>query len=523
MVGALVFSLFLSWVQVSSDTYVVKSSAGEAKAKAVLKELEAFHQLLGSFAFRNAELPELPIEVLLIGDEGTMKELEPEYNGRKVPVAGYYQRGEDRDFIVLSGRALSANLTSIAYHELSHYFLARSLASKPVWLNEGLAEYFSTAEIGGDEVSLGAIQPERLQTLKSVGLLPLQDFFAVDLSSPYYNESSKASVFYAQAWAFTHYMMQGEYAARFKSYLDALAKGEANLLQYLKVSNRDLEIGFQSYVKTSIEHPTRKVVKVSHEGWSMDIDPISETEAQMSIAEIFLANGKFDDARRHLESLAGQKPDSTRVSYYRGILAKIARDPAAREFFVDALLDPFLGPRAAVQLVELGDSQIPAVRNLLEEAAAMGTRNPRVYLALTKIYSDDVRDIETAVRLKQKAAAAEALLPMPAKVVEDATRAWRSYVQGSAQHVRYELSSDSELRPELRTVVPPYYPADLADQKLSGEVIVDVQITEAGKAGGVWLVSATPELFGTLATAAVRQWEFEPLPVKVRVVLQFTP
>ena len=153
----------------------------------------------------------------------------------------------------------------------------------------------------------------------------------------------------------------------------------------------------------------------------------------------------------------------------------------------------------------------------------MGTRNPRVYLALTKIYSDDVRDIETAVRLKQKAAAAEALLPMPAKVVEDATRAWRSYVQGSAQHVRYELSSDSELRPELRTVVPPYYPADLADQKLSGEVIVDVQITEAGKAGGVWLVSATPELFGTLATAAVRQWEFEPLPVKVRVVLQFTP
>src|SRR5437870_13171110 len=105
MVGTLVFSLFLSWVQVSSETYIVKSSAGEERAKRVLKELEGFHQLVGTTrVFRNTELPELPIEVLLVGDEPTLKELEPEYNGRKVSVAGYYQRGQDRDFIVLSGR-----------------------------------------------------------------------------------------------------------------------------------------------------------------------------------------------------------------------------------------------------------------------------------------------------------------------------------------------------------------------------------------------------------------------------------
>src|SRR2546426_5707681 len=103
MVCALVLSVFLSWIQVSSDTYIVKSSAGEERAKRVLKELEGFHQLVGTtLVFRNTELPELPIEVLLIGDEETMKELEPEYNGRKVPVAGYYQAGQDRDFIVLS-------------------------------------------------------------------------------------------------------------------------------------------------------------------------------------------------------------------------------------------------------------------------------------------------------------------------------------------------------------------------------------------------------------------------------------
>src|SRR5215470_12159126 len=168
MLGTVVFTLFLSWVQVSSDTYIVKSSAGEERAKRVLKELEGFHQLVGTtLVFGNTELPELPIEVLLVGDEQTMKELEPEYNGRKVAVAGYFQGGRDRDFIVLSGRVFPQTLTSVVYHELTHYFLARGLASRPTWLHEGLAEYFSTAEVRDDEISLGAISQERLQMLQA--------------------------------------------------------------------------------------------------------------------------------------------------------------------------------------------------------------------------------------------------------------------------------------------------------------------------------------------------------------------
>src|SRR5438876_9464683 len=147
MVGALVFSLFLSWVQVSSDTYIVRSSAGAERARRVLKELEHFHQLMGTLVFRNTELPELPIEVLLIGDAQTMKELEPVYNGRSVAVAGYYQRGTDRDFIVLSGRVFPETLTSVVYHELTHYFIGRALNVRPTWLNEGLSEYFAIADM----------------------------------------------------------------------------------------------------------------------------------------------------------------------------------------------------------------------------------------------------------------------------------------------------------------------------------------------------------------------------------------
>jgi tetratricopeptide (TPR) repeat protein len=522
MFGTVVVSLFLSWVQVSSDTYIVKSSAGEERARKVLKELEGFHQLIGStLVFRNTELPELPIEVLVIGDEPTLKELQPEYNGRRVNFAGFYQAGQDRDFIVLSGRVFPETLTSVVYHELTHYFLARGLRSRPIWLNEGLAEYFSTAEIRNDEIALGALSLDRLQLLKTSSLLTLKDFFAVDTSSPYYNESSKASVFYAQAWAFMHFMMHGEHAAPFKQYLQALQSGDADLLQYLNVSDRDLEVHFQNYLKTFIQRTGRNLVKVSGEDWEMQIASIPETEAHMSIAEIFLANGKLRDAQRHLEILAAQAPNSTRVSYYRGILAQIAGNPGAREFFVDALLDPFLAPRAAIQLVSMGDMHIPAVRTILEETAAKGTRNPEVYLALAKIYAEEVKRIEEAVRLQKRdtpVVSSRANADEPLKAPE-----WRSYMRGTVHNIGYDLLSDSEKQPRVTKVVAPYYPVELLNQKLSGEVVVEVQVTAEGKVGGIWLVSAMPEIFGSLATASLRDWEFERVSTKVRVVLGFNP
>ncbi|MBI2150406.1 MAG: TonB family protein [Acidobacteria bacterium] len=519
MLGVAALSLLLSWVQVSSDTYIVKSSAGEARAKRVLKELEEFHQLIGTFVFRSARLPELPIEVLVIGDDQTLKDLAPEYNGRKVGVAGYYQRGQDRDFIVLAGRVFPETLTNIVYHELTHYFLSRALVVRPAWLNEGLAEYFATAEVRDDEVSLGGLSPERMLSLRTNSLLPLKEFFAIDSSSPYYNESLKASVFYAQSWAFVHYLMHGEHGADFRRYLEALTTNEASLFDYLKAGEPDLEAGFQAYVKVMLPRAVRAGVPVNGEAWSMKVESIPDFEAKMSIAEIFLANGQFDRARRHLEAVG---PELTRASYYRGVLARLAGDPGARDFFIDALLDRHLGPRAAAQLVQMGDMDIPAVRTALEDASAAGTRNPEVYLALAAIHSEDVRRIEETVRLSQR----RSVPPVPSPKSVDLPPAEPSrerYAQGAEQNVHYQLLSETASRPRIERLVRPDYPAELLSEKLAGEVVIDIQVTEEGKVAGMWLVSAIPDIFANLATAAVRQWQFEAMAAKIRVVIEFRP
>ncbi len=40
-------------------------------------------------------------------------------------------------------------------------------------------------------------------------MLPTEQLLGVDRSSPLYNEELRGSLFYAQAWAFTHYLLCG--------------------------------------------------------------------------------------------------------------------------------------------------------------------------------------------------------------------------------------------------------------------------------------------------------------------------
>ncbi len=350
MLPALALSLALSWVQVQSDTFVVKSSVGEERAKHVLKELESFHELIGTaLVFRKVELPELPIEVLLVGDEALRTELEPVYNGKKVKLAGYYQRGQDRDFIVLSGNA-SGNLTHIAYHELTHYFLSRTLQSRPVWLSEGLAEYFATSEIDGDTAYVGGLSTDRMAILKTERLLTLKDLLAVDDRSPYYNEMDKANVFYSEAWAFVHFLTHGPHANDFRRYLDALAHSDVKFSDYVTTDLTTLNNEFDIYRTTGIRAIIPQKIKISPESWKTTVRPVSGPEVELAIVEIFLSAGRLDEARQHLEKVAGVDDEFPRASYYRGVLARLTGKEDPREFFIDALMDPNLGPRAAVQL-----------------------------------------------------------------------------------------------------------------------------------------------------------------------------
>ena len=98
-----------------------------------------------------------------------------------------------------------------------------------------------------------------------------------------------------------------------------------------------------------------------------------------------------------------------------------------------------------------------------------------------------------------------------------------SYAHGDGDHFKYELLSPSGSGPNVRTLVAPYFPDELLNQRVRGKVVVDVQVTETGEVAGIWMISALPEILGDLATAAVHDWKFNGPAGKIRVTVQFIP
>jgi hypothetical protein len=218
-----------------------------------------------------------------------------------------------------------------------------------------------------------------------------------------------------------------------------------------------------------------------------------------------------------------------RASYYRGVLETITKEGDPRELFIDALMDPVFGPRAAIHLVQLRELNVPGARQALEQAASSGSRMGDVYWALSEIYLADSRKAWELLNLSEAkqasqtsarkqnvegAGARSAAVPEPPMI---------PYSHGEGDHFRYELESPTGKGPQVSKLANPYFPDELRTQRASGKVVLDVEVTDQGDVAGIYTISALPEVFATLATTAVQDWKFTPNAGKIRVVMQFIP
>jgi hypothetical protein len=78
-------------------------------------------------------------------------------------ILAYYLRDEPGDSIVLSD--LDLERTRVAIHEYVHLLVSHSGLSIPLWLNEGMAEVYSTLEAKDGKLVLGEMKRDRVLAL----------------------------------------------------------------------------------------------------------------------------------------------------------------------------------------------------------------------------------------------------------------------------------------------------------------------------------------------------------------------
>ena len=199
-----------AWLQVQSPHFLVVSNVSAHDARAVSGQLERMRAVFQQ-AFPQIQVdPPTPILVLALRSRKDFRTIEPTaYLGKgKLNLAGYFQRSPERNFILMRLDVEDdAHPYGVIYHEYTHLLTFKDSDVIPLWLAEGLAEFYQTTEIDGNQVALGKPDPGNLYLLQTSRMMPLATLFAVGHDSPYYHEQDKGSIFYAEAWALTHFLM----------------------------------------------------------------------------------------------------------------------------------------------------------------------------------------------------------------------------------------------------------------------------------------------------------------------------
>jgi len=202
-----------TWTQVQSPDFIVLTNANEKEGRRVAFQFEMIRAVFRQLFNIPGSAKDPPIIIIAVKNEDGLKPLLPEYWTRKGSLhpAGFYVGGPEKNYVALrldvTMNAEGDQPFETVYHEYVHFLTRRMMSQLPLWMVEGLAEFYGNTRIESDRVFVGAPSTSNLYILHHTPPLSLSTLFAVNASSPYYHEENKVSIFYAESWVLTHYLI----------------------------------------------------------------------------------------------------------------------------------------------------------------------------------------------------------------------------------------------------------------------------------------------------------------------------
>ena len=198
------------WRRLDSPNFTVVGDVSARELRDLAVKFEGFRETLGRAISERATTSAVPTIIIVFPTDKAFTPFKPTYQGKPRAVAGFFAAGANINYILMQSGG--AGVDRIVFHEYAHLIVSNVMSNAPIWLNEGLAEFYSTFKLmdGGRRAQLGLAIGEHLQRLRSAGRVPLPELLKVDARSPLYNEEARASVFYAESWALTHMILNGQ-------------------------------------------------------------------------------------------------------------------------------------------------------------------------------------------------------------------------------------------------------------------------------------------------------------------------
>ncbi|MFN3324289.1 MAG: tetratricopeptide repeat protein [Bryobacteraceae bacterium] len=356
-----------AWTRAASSDFEVLTDDGERTARLVHRRFTEIHRVLRSAAHGRDGAP-LPVRVLVFRADREFRRFRPSES-----TIGFYQSGPERDYIVL--RHSGPQTYRIAFHEYVHLVLNHSSAKLPRWMEEGLAEFYSTVELRDLRLRIGRVIPDHVAVLSRERWLDAAELSAVTHESPYFNERGRANIFYAQSWALVHMLnLDPRWREQLPDFAARMAEGVPPVQAFQQSFGRSLadailELGRyvaqRRFAVAEVDAPPAEEVA------GVEVGPVSGIEVDLAQAELLMLLGKSYEAHTIYERLSSMEPDSPEAATGLGMAAMQRRD-------------------------------FDAARRYLEKAIALGSRQPATYFEYAMLLRESGGDRTEVARYLER-------------------------------------------------------------------------------------------------------------------------
>ncbi|MGZ5177173.1 MAG: tetratricopeptide repeat protein [Burkholderiales bacterium] len=397
------------WSEVRTQHFVVLTDSNEKQARRVASQLErmraVFHVLLPTAS----DTAGSPVIVLALKDKKAFQALEPEAYLAKgqLDLAGLFMRAPDKNYILLRLDAQGDHPYATIYHEYTHFMLRNASEWIPLWLNEGLAEFYQNSDIEEKEVLLGQPSEDDILYLRQNRLLPLTTLLKVDQTSPYYHEEQKGSVFYAESWALTHFIRvtdRQKGTDRLQDYAKRLIKKEDPVIAAQEAFG-DLSLlqkSLNSYISQGQFMMFKMNTGVTVDESTFQFRAIPTTDADSIRADVLVYNQRPKDAQALIDAVLRDDPKNALAHETMGYLKFREGDmESARKWYGEAVqLDSqsYLAHYYyAIMSMKSGDnSQDPEIESSLRTCMKLNPDFAPAYDALAMRYSMNPAKVDEA-------------------------------------------------------------------------------------------------------------------------------
>jgi tetratricopeptide (TPR) repeat protein len=328
-----------SWTEVRSRNFFLIGDAGEKELRQAATRLEEFRE-----AFRML-FPQIKLDggtrtnVVVFKNAASYAPFKLKRADGSIDsgIVGYFLRGEDVNYITLSAGEKPGTYGTI-FHEYVHFLLDTNIGRSdiPPWLGEGLAEYFETLQfVDNQRVSLGAPPGGYLSLLRQSDLIPFKTFFTTDNSSLHKSGDAARGLFYAQAWALTHYLLHaGSPSGRLEELFTFMKKPDMTEKEFQQLFRSDYagaEKSLRKYIDQPLP-PNRIVLLPQKLGAdsAMSAAPLSESQRLAYLGDLLYHTGDLAEAESLLRKALKADTNSTIANMSLGLTL------AAKKNFAEA-------------------------------------------------------------------------------------------------------------------------------------------------------------------------------------------